>query len=114
MERNLHRQQERGKRKAGYKKPAIPYFVRRILLSWLIFLIIGGLIGGAIGHVATKKKYRRERDSCKRQNTGHGTAVLSPLKLLWIGTEVVNLPRLIAPYRKNYRNSPSIFLRDIT
>lgn len=56
MERNLHRQQERGKRKAGYKKPAIPYFVRRILLSWLIFLIIGGLIGGAIGHVATKKK----------------------------------------------------------
>ena len=55
MERDLHRRQERDKRKAGYKKPAIPYFVRRILLSWLIFLIIGGLIGGAIGHAATKK-----------------------------------------------------------
>lgn len=54
MQQNLHRQQERARQKAGYKKPVIPHFVRRILLSWLIFLIIGGLIGGAIGHATAK------------------------------------------------------------
>lgn len=53
-EQNLHRQREQAKQKAGYKKPAIPYYVRRILLSWLIFLIIGGLIGGLIGHFTTE------------------------------------------------------------
>lgn len=69
-ERNLHRQRERAKQKAGYKKPLIPSFVKRTLLSWLIFLIIGGLIGGAIGHAAAEKSRAGEG---QRKTSEYGT-----------------------------------------
>lgn len=86
MERDLHRRQERDKRKAGYKKPAIPYFVRRILLSWLIFLIIGGLIGGAIGHAATKKVQAGEgQPPAAEYGTRDGRSFAGEVSMDWGG-----------------------------
>ncbi len=47
QKRAVDRKNDRTAYKLGYKKKAFPYIVKRLLISWVICLVIGGIIGAA-------------------------------------------------------------------
>lgn len=67
------RKTDRRAYKLGYKKKAIPYYVKRILISWAVCLIIGGIFGGLIGAAIDKHASASKADNLSEQPAPYGT-----------------------------------------
>lgn len=68
-----------------YKKKAVPKWARRIIASWLLCLVIGGLIGGIISAAMTKSSAERDTPAPSEYGTRDGRVMEAEMSMDWGG-----------------------------
>ena len=80
MESKINKQNFNQGTRARHKKHNKLQFVWRVLLSWLVVFIVGGLIGGAIGYAAADAV----KPSAEEYGTRDGRSFISEASVAWV------------------------------